>query len=128
MTSPATILVVDGEPNVRLSLQFLLVEAGYRVRTAGDGNEALAEVARERPDLLLLDVRLPRIDGLTVCSRLKSEAGHRDLPIVFLSTQTREAERAKGLALGADDFISKPFAAEDLLGRIARALESRKHQ
>jgi DNA-binding response OmpR family regulator len=128
MTSPATILVVDGEPNVRLSLQFLLSEAGYRVRTAADGSEALAEVARERPDLLLLDVKLPRIDGLTVCGRLKSEAAHRDLPIVFLSARTRDAERAKGLALGADDYIAKPFTADDLLSRIARALETRKQQ
>jgi DNA-binding response OmpR family regulator len=128
MTSPVTILVVDGEPNVRLSLQFLLTEAGYRVRAAADGNEALAEVARECPGLVLLDVALPRIDGLTVCSRLRSESAHQNLPIVFLSARTREAERAKGLALGADDFIAKPFAADDLLGRIARAIESRKQQ
>ena len=122
MSNPAKILIVDDEPNILLSLKFLMTKAGYSVRTAKDGEEALAEVAREKPDIMLLDVMMPKLDGFSVCSRIKGMPEYSDVRIVMLTARGRDVEREKGLALGADDYITKPFSTKDTLDRVAGLL------
>ncbi|MFT3899229.1 MAG: response regulator transcription factor [Gordonia sp. (in: high G+C Gram-positive bacteria)] len=113
------ILVVDDDRAVRESLRRSLTFNGYTVETAGDGLEALEKVVAQRPDLLVLDVMMPRMDGLEVCRRLRS-AGD-DLPILVLTARDSVSERVSGLDAGADDYLAKPFALEELLARL-RAL------
>jgi DNA-binding response OmpR family regulator len=122
MTKPTNILIVDDEPNIILSLQFLMAKAGYAVRTAKDGEQALAEIARERPDLVLLDVMMPKIDGFTVCQRIRSTPEWSDVRVIMLTARGRDVEREKGLALGADDYITKPFSTKDAIERVAAVL------
>ena len=119
MPRPAKVLIVDDEPNILLSLKFLMTKAGYAVRTAKDGEEALAELAREKPDLMLLDVMMPKLDGFSVCQRVKASPDWRDVHVVMLTARGRDVEREKGLALGADDYITKPFSTKDALDRVA---------
>ena len=119
---PAKILIVDDEPNILLSLQFLMKKAGYDVRTATDGEEALAEIARAKPDLVLLDVMMPKFDGFTVCQRIRATPEWRDMRIIMLTARGRDIEREKGLALGADDYITKPFSTNDAIDRVAALL------
>ena len=122
MTNRASILVVDDEPNILLSLQFLMKKAGYDVRTAKDGEEALTEIARAKPDLVLLDVMMPKLDGFTVCQRIKTTPEWQDVHIIMLTARGRDIERDKGLALGADDYITKPFSTRDAIDRVAAVL------
>jgi DNA-binding response OmpR family regulator len=118
-----SILIADDEPNIVLSLEFLLQEAGYRVRVARDGQEALDAVAAELPDLLLLDVMLPRLSGFDVCQRIRANPAWRHLRVVMLSAKGRAAEVDKGLALGADAYVTKPFAIKELLAEVAQQLQ-----
>lgn len=118
-----SILIADDEPNIVLSLEFLLQEAGYRVRVARDGQEALDAVAAELPDLLLLDVMLPRLSGFDVCQRIRANPAWRQLRVVMLSAKGRAAEVDKGLALGADAYVTKPFAIKELLAEVTRQLQ-----
>jgi DNA-binding response OmpR family regulator len=122
MISPRSVLIVDDEPNIVLSLQFLMKKAGYNVRTATDGEQALAEIAREKPDIVLLDVMMPKVDGFTVCQRIREAPDWRDVRIVMLTARGRDVEREKGLSLGADDYITKPFSTQDALDRVAAVL------
>ena len=119
MTTPTSILIVDDEPNILLSLQFLMKKAGYDVRTAQDGEQALAEIARAKPDLVLLDVMMPKLDGFTVCQRVRATPEWQDIRIIMLTARGRDVEREKGLALGADDYITKPFSTKDAIDRVA---------
>ncbi len=96
MTSPASILIVDDEPNILLSLQFLMKKAGYDVRTATDGEQALDEIARARPDLVLLDVMMPKLDGFTVCQRIRANPEWQDVRVIMLTARGRDVEREKG--------------------------------
>ncbi|MCF8570274.1 response regulator transcription factor [Gordonia sp. HY002] len=114
------ILVVDDDRAVRESLRRSLTFNGYTVDTAGDGLEALEKVIADRPDLLVLDVMMPRLDGLEVCRRLRS-AGD-DLPILVLTARDSVSERVSGLDAGADDYLPKPFALEELLARLRSLL------
>ncbi|MFT3715946.1 MAG: response regulator transcription factor [Gordonia sp. (in: high G+C Gram-positive bacteria)] len=116
------ILVVDDDRAVRESLRRSLTFNGYTVETASDGLEALEKVIADRPDLMVLDVMMPRLDGLEVCRRLRS-AGD-DLPILVLTARDSVSERVSGLDAGADDYLPKPFAMEELLARL-RALSRR---
>jgi DNA-binding response OmpR family regulator len=122
MSDPARILIVDDEPNILLSLQFLMKKAGYDVRTATDGEKALAEIAREAPDVVLLDVMMPKLDGFSVCQRVKSTPEWRGVRVIMLTARGRDVEREKGFALGADDYITKPFSTKDAIDRVAAAL------
>lgn len=122
----ASILIADDEPNIVLSLEFVLEEEGYRVRVARDGQEALDALAAELPDLLLLDVMLPRVSGFEVCERIRANPRWRELRVVMLSAKGREVEVRKGLALGADAYVTKPFAIKDLLAEVAGQL-ARRH-
>ena len=118
---PAKVLIVDDEPNIVVSLQFLMNKAGFETSVARDGEEALLEVERFRPDLVLLDVMMPRRDGYEVCQQLRS-SGWDDLRIVMLTAKGRESEITKGLALGADAYVTKPFSTADLVDTVTRLL------
>ncbi len=122
MANPARILIVDDEPNILLSLQFLMKKAGYEVRTAANGEEALAEIARDRPDVVLLDVMMPKLDGFSVCQRVKTTPEWHDVRVIMLTARGRDVEREKGRALGADDYITKPFSTQDAMDRVAAVL------
>jgi DNA-binding response OmpR family regulator len=115
----ATVLVVDDEPAVRRVLLMRLQMAGYRVICAEDGEAALEVFQREQPDLVVLDVMMPKLDGFAVCRRLRAESC---VPIIFLSALDAIAERVAGLDLGADDYLSKPFSPKELEARIATIL------
>lgn len=115
------ILIVDDEPNIVTSLDFLMRKAGFETAVARDGDVALAEVERFRPDLVLLDVNLPGRDGFAVCQLLRS-SGWTELKIVILTAKGREAEVAKGLELGADAYVTKPFSTRELVDQVTRLL------
>jgi PAS domain S-box-containing protein len=117
-----TILAVDDDPRVLLQLTTMLEEEGYQVRRAGGGRLALASIAAAPPDLILLDVRMPEMDGFEVCRRLKADKDTEDIPLIFLSTSI-ETEQLEGLTLGAADFISKPFRRLEVLSRVRTHLE-----
>ena len=115
------ILIVDDEPNIVISLEFILTRNGFETAVARDGDEALAEVERFRPHLVLLDVMMPRRDGYEVCQQLRG-SGWTDLKIVLLTAKGREAEVTKGLALGADAYVTKPFSTSELVDTVTRLL------
>jgi two-component system, OmpR family, alkaline phosphatase synthesis response regulator PhoP len=127
MARPQSVLIVDDEPNILLSLQFLMKKSGYEVRTSKDGEEALAEIARAAPDLVLLDVMMPRIDGFSVCKTIRDNPEWKEVRIIMLTARGRDVEREKGLALGADDYITKPFSTADAIARVEAVL-GRAHQ
>jgi DNA-binding response OmpR family regulator len=115
------ILIVDDEPNILVSLEFLLDQEGYEVALASRGNEALELVEGFRPNLVLLDVMLPEIDGFEICRRLRARP--RPPKIILLTARGRDAERVKGLDLGADLYVTKPFSTRDLVADIRRCLD-----
>jgi two-component system alkaline phosphatase synthesis response regulator PhoP len=120
-----TILVVEDEEDIRELLKYNLEKEGYQVFGAATGEEALKNVRDRLPDLILLDLMLPGIDGLDVCRRLKGEAQTRHLPIVMLTAKGEEADIVTGLELGADDYVTKPFSPRVLLARLRAALRRR---
>ena len=113
-------LIVDDEPNIVVSLQFLMRKGGFETSVARDGEEALLEVERFRPDLVLLDVMMPRKDGYEVCQQLRS-SGWDDLKIVMLTAKGRESDH-QGSGLGADAYVTKPFSTSDLVDTVTRLL------
>jgi DNA-binding response OmpR family regulator len=117
----ARILIVDDEPNIVVSLEFLMRQKGYETQVARDGEEALAAVESFRPDLVLLDVNVPRRDGFEVCQKLRAD-GWTELKIVMLTAKGRDIEIEKGLALGADAYVTKPFSTRELVARVAAML------
>ncbi len=116
------ILVVDDEPNIVLSLEFLMKQAGFQVRIASDGEAALAAIAAELPDLVLLDVMMPRKNGFEVCQTIRANSDWKHVRIIMLTAKGREVEREKGLALGADDYITKPFSTQEVVDRVRELL------
>jgi DNA-binding response OmpR family regulator len=117
-----TVLIVDDEPNIVVSLDFLMRQAGYAVRIAHDGAEALAQVEAEAPDLVLLDVMLPHHDGFEVCQRIRRNPAWNGVKIVMLTAKGREVEIARGLAMGADAYVTKPFSTRELVERVRAEL------
>jgi two-component system response regulator MprA len=120
---PVRILLVDDDPGIRLSIQRALGFEGHEVRTAEDGVLALEAVAHETPDLVVLDVTMPRLDGLGVCRRLRTDGN--DVPILVLTARQGVSDRVAGLDAGADDYLAKPFALEELLARVRALLRRR---
>jgi DNA-binding response OmpR family regulator len=118
----ASVLIVDDEPNIVLSLEFLMRQAGYDVRVARDGDAALAAVAERVPDLVLLDVMMPGRDGYEVCQAIRANPACARTRIVMLTARSREVEREKGIALGADDYVTKPFSTRALVDRVREML------
>lgn len=117
---PKKVLIADDEPNIVMSLEFLMRHAGFEVRSAGDGEQALREAASFRPDVILLDVMLPLRDGFEVCEHIRADSALKDTKVVMLTAKGRDVEMAKGLALGADLYITKPFATRELVASVRR--------
>jgi DNA-binding response OmpR family regulator len=117
-----SVLVVDDEPNIVLSLEFLMKQAGYDVRVARDGDAALVALHERVPDLILLDVMTPGRDGYEVCQTIRSNPAWNSTRIVMLTAKIREVEREKGLALGADEYVTKPFSTRALVDTVRRLL------
>lgn len=113
------ILVVDDEPKIAKLARDYLEKSGFRVLTAGDGTTALAAVRHDRPDLVVLDLNLPGMDGLDVCRALRRQSA---VPIIMLTARVEETDRLIGLELGADDYISKPFSPRELVARVRAVL------
>lgn len=122
MTRPIRVLVIDDEPQIRRALNTILTEKGFAVSLAGRGEEGLALAAANEPDLIILDLGLPDMDGLDVCSRLREWTR---VPIVVLSVREAEREKVAALDRGADDYLTKPFGIEELLARLRVALRHR---
>jgi len=120
---PKEILIVDDEPGVVVPIQFLMEQQGYRVMTAERGEDALDLIYQYKPDLVLLDIMLPGIDGYEVCEIIRLNPDFRDVKIIFLTAKGRESEIAKGLTLGADAYISKPFSNTTLVARVKELLK-----
>jgi DNA-binding response OmpR family regulator len=117
------ILIADDEPNIVAAIEFLLQQSGYEVRAAQNGKQALELVETWRPDLVLLDVMMPLASGYEVCQRIRERADLRATKIVMLSAKGRDAEVNKGLAIGADVYVTKPFSTRDLMTRIKALLD-----
>jgi DNA-binding response OmpR family regulator len=117
-----SILVVEDEPNIVLSLQFLMKKAGFEVRVANDGEEALSLVQDRAPDLILLDVMIPKRDGFDVCQTIRANPDWKDVYIILLTAKGREVDREKGIALGANDYVTKPFSTRDLTEKVKQIL------
>jgi len=128
MTERASILVVDDEPASLALLASVLTEQGYEVRPADSGKLALASVASKPPELILLDMRMPDMDGLEVCRRLKARKESREIPVVFVSASADTSDHVEALTIGAVDFVTKPFQREELVARIRTHLELRRLQ
>ena len=117
------ILIADDEPSIVTALEFLLRRSGYDVEVARDGDEALRLAETMQPDLVLLDIMMPVKSGYEICRRLRERPESRAVKIVMLSAKGRDAEVAKGLAIGADVYVTKPFSTRDLMSRIKALLE-----
>lgn len=117
-----TILVADDEPYVLRSLEFILKKEGYRVLTAADGQEALDKAVEERPDLLLLDIQMPRMDGNSVCRSLRENPERKDVYIVMITAKGQEADRLQSLECGANEYITKPFSPRKVISRVKEIL------
>ena len=116
-----TILIADDEPNIVISLEYLLQRDGYQVRVARNGQEALDAIQASPPDLVLLDVMLPLVSGFEVCQKIRENPALAGMRIVMLTAKGRDVEMSKGLALGANAYVTKPFSTQDLLAQV-RAL------
>ena len=119
---PKEILIVDDEPSIVVPIQFLMEQQGYNVLVAENGEDALDIIYKYTPDLILLDIMLPRIDGYEVCEIVRLDPRYRDIKIIFLTAKGREVEIAKGLALGADAYITKPFSNTELVSKVKELL------
>jgi two-component system alkaline phosphatase synthesis response regulator PhoP len=119
---PKRILLVDDEPNILLSLEFLMKQAGFEVKTASDGEAALEALNVAPPNLILLDVNMPKRDGFEVCQLVRANPKWEDVRIIMLTAKGRDVEREKGLALGADGYITKPFATQEVVDTVRKML------
>src|SRR5579871_4000730 len=119
---PATILVVDDDPVIQKLLAVNFEMEGYRVVTANDGEEALVSVGADHPDVVVLDVMMPKVDGIEVVRRIKGDAATASLPVLLLSAKAQAKDINEGLDAGADDYMTKPFDPVDLLDRVALLL------
>jgi|SRR6267378_3513189 len=118
------ILIVEDEPNIVISLEFLMKREGFEVEVATDGEAALMAVGESAPDLVLLDIMLPKMNGFEVCQKLRADPRWRGMKIVMLTAKGRETEVAKGMALGADLYVTKPFSTKDLVAQVKELLGS----
>ena len=122
------ILIVDDEPNIVLALELLMKREGYVVQSVDDGQKAFDAVREFRPDLIILDIMMPKMDGYEVCQRIRADASLKDVSIIMLTAKGREVEREKGLALGADYYVTKPFSTREVMMTIKEVLSARPHQ
>jgi len=120
---PKKILIVDDEPNIVIPLQFLMEQNGYRTLVAQSGEEALESISKEKPDLVLLDIMLPGVDGFEVCEIVRLNPEWRNTRIIFLTAKGRDVDIAKGMVLGADEYITKPFSNQQIIDAVTKLLE-----
>ena len=125
MPDRLTIMIVDDDAFVRRPLEFILEAEGFRPLLASDGEECLRLVAVDRPDLIFLDVMMPGRDGFGICRELKNDPAYRDIPIILLSARGQEHDEAKGLAMGAEEYMTKPYSPSELISRVRQILENR---
>lgn len=124
MQSMSHILIVDDDPHIRELLAFALGKAGMSVAEAADGEDALAALARRMPDLMVLDINMPRLNGLDLCRKLRAEGGAgAALPILFLSSRDDEIDRIVGIEIGGDDYVVKPFSPREVVARVGAILK-----
>ena len=116
------ILIADDEPNIVISLEFLMKREGFEVQVAVDGETALQAIATQLPDLILLDIMLPKKDGFEVCQQIRANPQWQSLKVVMLTAKGRDTEVSKGLALGADAYMTKPFSTRDLVAQVRQLL------
>lgn len=116
------ILIVDDEENIVISMEFLISQAGYELQIARNGQEALDKVSSFSPDLILLDVMMPNVNGFEVCRRIRENPAWQDIQIIMLTAKGREVEVTKGLALGVNSYIIKPFSTKELMAEVKRIL------
>ncbi|WP_301102102.1 response regulator [Propionivibrio sp.] len=116
------VLIADDEPNIVISLEFLLRREGFDVLVAVDGEEALVKAREEKPDLILLDVMMPKMNGFDLCQALRADHDLDDMRILMLSAKGRETEVSKGLGLGADAYVTKPFSTKELVLQVRSLL------
>ena len=116
------VLVADDEPNIVVSLEFLMRREGYEVSVARDGEQALAAIRSEHPDLVLLDVMMPRRTGFEVCQAVRADEALQGTRILLLTARGRDTDVAKGMALGADAYMTKPFSTRELVQKVAELL------
>ena len=117
------VLIADDEQNIVISLEFLMKREGYQVEVANDGEEAVRRIRASRPDLVLLDVMMPKKSGFEVCQEVKSDPTLGAVRILMLTAKGRDTELAKGLALGADAYMTKPFSTRELVDKVRSLLE-----
>jgi DNA-binding response OmpR family regulator len=117
------VLIVDDEPGIIVALQFLMEQNGYATMVAFSGEEAMEAVTRHHPDLILLDIMLPVVDGFEVCQRVRENPEWNDIRIVLVTALGSEANVTKGLDLGADAYVTKPFSNADLVAKVKELLE-----
>ncbi len=117
-----TILIVDDTPNIVMPLEFLLGKQGFDVVTAFSGEEALEKILCHRPDLILLDIMLPGIDGYEICEIIRLKPEYKDIKVVFMTAKDRLRDVTKGFLLGADGYITKPFSNDDLIANVKSVL------
>jgi two-component system alkaline phosphatase synthesis response regulator PhoP len=123
-----SVLIVDDEPYIVRSLEFLMTKAGYEVRVARDGEQALNEIAKSQPDLVLLDAMMPKRDGFDVCQTIRANPDWADIRVIMLTAKGRDIEREKGLAMGADDYITKPFSTREVVVQVEKILGSKERR
>lgn len=116
------ILIVDDEPNIVISLEFLMKREGFAVEIAADGEAALKAMAESAPDLVILDVMLPKMNGFEVCQQIRANPAWRWIKVLMLTARGRDREIAKGLGLGADAYVTKPFSTRDLVAQVKQLL------
>jgi DNA-binding response OmpR family regulator len=116
------ILIADDEPNIVVSLEFLMKQKGYVVRVANTGEDALAAIGDFGPDLILLDVMMPRMSGYDLCQRVRENPAWQAIRIIMLSAKGRDIEVTKGMAVGADAYVTKPFSTKDLIAKVQELL------
>jgi len=122
------ILIVDDEPNIVFALELLMKREGYEVRSVGDGQKAFDTVREFMPNLIILDIMMPKMDGYEVCQRIRADASLKDVLIVMLTARGREVEKEKGLALGADYYVTKPFSTRELMMKVKEILAGKSDQ
>ena len=118
----AKVLVIEDEEAIAQLLAYNLEKEGFAVRIAGDGDEALVALDEERPDIVLLDWMLPNISGIEICRQIRARQGTRDLPVIMLTARGEEEDRVRGLDVGADDYVTKPFSMSELVARVRAVL------
>ncbi|WP_422948677.1 response regulator transcription factor [Thalassospira povalilytica] len=123
MNERPKVLIAEDEETIVESLSFLMEKEGYDVRVATDGQTAISMIAHDAPDMVLLDVMMPGCDGFEVVRAVRSDANTKLIPIMMLTAKTREVDRRKGLELGVDDFVTKPFSTRDVVSRVRALLE-----